>query len=116
MVAKTTEALLRDPVFINRKTLVGTGTKKQTQSYQIDFVFFRIIHKKKLKRNLLIFLFKFTETFNTLIGLNANINTQDDMGQTPLHSAIQKRNFEGALLLINSLNINVNVRLFRNFF
>lgn len=54
-------------------------------------------------------MFKFTETFNVFIEKNANINHQDDLGLTPLHLAIQKRNFEGALLLINSSAINCNV-------
>lgn len=40
---------------------------------------------------------------------NVNVNNQDDIGYTPLHWAIQKRNFEGALMLINTNEINVNV-------
>lgn len=54
-------------------------------------------------------MFKFTETFNTLVKAGANINCHDDVGFTPLHLAIQKRNFEAALLLLNSAGINVNV-------
>ena len=41
---------------------------------------------------------------------SANQNNQDDIGYTALHYAIQKRNYEGALLLLNSNDINVNVR------